>query len=362
MLTVYGGRKNRNRLTCAPHFSNISTEPVTIEPPWCISCLAFLASTILVGCTPASAPADEATQRQVNRPPVIRSASISPNVPTLNKPVTVQIDAQDFDGDPLTFHYKWLANGSPIVGKGGGTLTLEMLKRSDKLAVEVIPHDGKIQGVPYRTKEVVIGNALPELTRVVLEPRGALIADPIQAKAEGSDADEDTIDYRFRWYRNNKEISEGEENTLDTTDFARGDIITVQVIPYDSVGGKGKAMFAEPVMIANSPPKITSVPPSAISRGLFQYPVTAIDPDGDPLTYSLETGISGMKLDKTTGRLEWSVSPGTKGAHRVRIKVLDSHDGFAFQEFDLIFPPQTVSPRRSHSKSFQRDLRLVSHS
>ena len=114
-------------------------------------------------------------------------------------------------------------------------------KHGDLLTVDLTPYDGKAEGPIYRTKAVPMGNALPQLTSIALEPREVRVGDMVQAKVNGSDADEDQIMYRFRWLRNNEEVMEGEKSVLDTTGFSRGDVVTVQVTPYDNEGGKGKA-------------------------------------------------------------------------------------------------------------------------
>ncbi|MGH7231955.1 MAG: putative Ig domain-containing protein [Nitrospiraceae bacterium] len=299
---------------------------------------------ILSGCSPDPVQSGKATNRQ----PILRSAKIVPNPALRDKPVSVQVDVIDPDGDLITIRYQWRANANPIPGQTGSILVPTMLKRDDLLEVDLIPFDGKMEGLPYRTNAIPVGNTPPQVMRVVL-PQEVQVGSHVRAHVEGSDADQDSVEYKFRWWRNNREVSEGKENALELAGFERGDTITVQVTPYDNVGAQGKAALADPITIANSPPKITSTPPTAIAGGRYKYAVTAIDPDGDPLLYSLEKSPSGMKIDKITGRIEWQIPSEVKGTHRARIKVVDSHEGFAFQEFDLIFFPQTTSSNRFSS-------------
>jgi len=242
----------------------------------------------------------------------------------------------------VTFLNQWLVNGNPIEGQTGLTLEPHLLKKGDSVAVEVIPSDGKTQGQPYRTQAIAVENTSPQVTQIVLEPSEVRVGDRLQAKVEGSDADRDEIRYTFKWWRNNAPLSESEESALDTTGFSRGDRIVVQVTPHD-FAGSGKARFAEQITIANSSPKITSIPPTTINQGRYEYAVAANDPDGDPLTYTLQTAPSGMTIDKSTGRIEWRIAAETKGTHRVRLVVEDDRNGHAFQEFDLSLPPSASS-------------------
>ncbi|MGH7228409.1 MAG: putative Ig domain-containing protein [Nitrospiraceae bacterium] len=252
----------------------------------------------------------------------------------LTGPVSVQVEAVDPDRDAVTFRNQWLVNGNPIEGQTGLTLEPHLLRKSDSVVVEVIPFDGKTQGQPYRTQAVAVANTSPEVTQIVLEPREVRVGDRLQAKIEGSDADRDEIRYTFKWWRNNAPLSEGEENALDTSGFSRGDRIVVQVTPHD-FAGPGKARFADEITIGNSPPKITSTPPSTVSQGRYEYAVTASDPEGDPLTYTLQNAPAGMTIDKVNGRIEWRVTAETKGTHRVKVAVEDDRKGHAFQEFEL---------------------------
>src|SRR5207249_7059427 len=128
----------------------------------------------------------------------------------------------------------------------------------------------------------------------------------------------------------------------DTTSFTRGDTIVVQVTPHDSAG-PGKARFAEQITIGNSPPKITSTPPTTISQGRYEYAVTASDAEGDPLTYTLETAPAGMTIDKGTGRIEWRVTGENKGGPRVKIAGEDDGKGQAVPEFDHFLPAPASS-------------------
>lgn len=271
-----------------------------------------------------------------NQPPIVRSARIFPNPVLLKGSVLAQADGDDPDGDPVTFRYQWLANGASIPGENSATLMPRNLKRGDLLSVEVVPTDGKIEGSPYRAEAVPIANSPPEVTRIVL-PNVARAGDLIEAQMEGSDADGDAIAYTYRWWRNRKVVLEGERNALDTAGFARDDMIAVEVTPRDATD-QGKPLQSLAIVISNSPPKITSLPPSAISQGLYQYGVTATDADGDRLTYALTTAPPGMNIDAASGRIEWPINPNTKGTFSVRVTVEDGRDGRAFQDFELRMP------------------------
>jgi len=254
------------------------------------------------------------------------------------RPVQAQVDANDPDGDPVTFRHQWFANGQPITGETGSTLLPTMLKRGDQLTVEVVPLDGKAEGTPVRSAPATMPNSPPEALRLIVEPAQPHIGDQIKVEVEGRDQDGDSIAYAYRWFRNEKPVEggAGDQATLGTTGFARGDVVLVEIMPHDATD-QGRPFRSPPLTIVNRHPTITSTPPIALKEGRFEYAVIAVDQEGDPLTYSLEAAPPGMTIDTATGRIEWRVSPGTKGSHRVRVVVRDPYEGQGVQEFNLDF-------------------------
>ncbi len=215
-----------------------------------------------------------------------------------------------------------------------------------------------MEGAPAEA-DALVANAAPHVTQLLFEPAEVRVGDRILLQVAGTDADEDPIEYRFRWWRNNSEVADGDVSELDTNGFAKGDTIVVEVTPSDPTS-KGKSKIAKPITILNSAPKIISVPPTKIEKGRFIYAVSANDPDGDQLTYMLEVAPPGMKIDKTTGRIEWPLTGKLAGNHKVRVTATDGEEAKAFQEFDLTFSAPVKSSRPTFSKNLRLNTRLVS--
>jgi hypothetical protein len=268
-----------------------------------------------------------------NRPPVIRHAEVFPTPLILSGPIAVQIEADDAGRNPLTFRYQWFVNEHQVDGETHPTLAPTLLKLGDKVEVEIVAAEGQTSGKPYRTKPAIVGNTPPEVVKLSIEPTGS-DRSQMRALAEVVDADQDAIHYAYRWRRNGTLVAGGENATLDTGAFSRGDSITVEVIPRDA-GGVGKSKLSEPVALGNNAPKITSHPPGKFDQGVFVYNVQAIDDDKDNLKYLLEAAPSGMTIDPASGMISWQVAPDVKGTYRVRILVQDGQGGSASQDFDL---------------------------
>jgi hypothetical protein len=79
---------------------------------------------------------------------------------------------------------------------------------------------------------------------------------------------------------------------------------------------------------------------------VYRYDSDAIDPDDDPLTYSIMDGPGGLIINGTTGELLWAASPDQVGVHDVTISADDGRGGVATQSFKIEVEParENASP------------------
>jgi hypothetical protein len=179
---------------------------------------------------------------------------------------------------------------------------------------------------------------------VTIQPSGAKVGDRLVATVDGSDVDGDDVLYTYRWSHNNRLVLEGEAGMLDTTGFSRGDVIAVSATPHDRES-HGKERLSELLPLANSPPKFTSSDQGILTQGRFGYVASAVDPENDPLTYTLESAPPGMTIDEKTGRIQWDIPAAPGGGYRVKVLVKDDHQGWASQEFEVT-PGNSVTAKR----------------
>src|SRR5208337_4929048 len=84
------------------------------------------------------------------------------------------------------------------------------------------------------------------------------------------------------------------------------------------------------------PPVIISHPvTTALAGQTYTYPVKAIDPDGDPLTYSLTTAPQGMTIDPAAGLVSWTPTLADVGQQDVTVRVDDGRGGFDTQSYTI---------------------------
>jgi RHS repeat-associated protein len=73
----------------------------------------------------------------------------------------------------------------------------------------------------------------------------------------------------------------------------------------------------------------------SLAQGTYVYDVDATDPDGDPLTYSLEVAPPGMTIDPATGLITWPVASAVAGDHQVVVRATEPGGGFDRQSYTL---------------------------
>ena len=282
-----------------------------------------------------------------NQPPVISSAKILADPISLDKPVEVQVDAQDPERETVSFQYQWYVDNNPLAKQTGATLPAELLRRGQMVFVEIIPTDGVNKGQSYRTRSVVVGNTSAKVTAISLTPQIARMGDRLEAQVEASDPDHDRVDLTYKWFRNDTVVKEGDESFLDTSGFVNRDRIMVEVTAHDP-SMVGNSLKSEELLLGNSPPRIVSTPPTSPAGDRFDYPVKGTDPDGDKLTYQLESAPPGMTIGPESGHIAWQIPSDQQGLFHVKVVAQDGQGGFASQEFDLTLTTK-VAPGSSGS-------------
>jgi hypothetical protein len=259
---------------------------------------------------------------------------------TRSGPIAVSISAEDADHDTVTFQYRWYVNDNLVPEETAAQFPPEKIRRGDRLRVEITPSDGRSYGSAYKTQSVQVVNTLPFVAKVGL-PEQLKPGDTAKVDAEIKDADDDEVRALYRWWKNQDLVAETEVPSLDTTGFNRGDVLKVTVIPRDATG-QGKEISSPPIDLGNSPPRFTSKPLPVTDGKVYQYLITAVDPEGDQVSYELETAPPGMTLDQTSGQVSWVIPSGLTGAYRVRVVAKDGQGMAAFQEFELTPPPSAT--------------------
>lgn len=275
-----------------------------------------------------------------NRPPIIISAKIYPDLPTAEKPLTAHFSGEDAEGDTIRCVFRWYVDGALVQEGPDGNLQPGPYRKDSKVFVEVIPSDKFSSGALYKSDTITIGNAPPVVSSISLTPGNPRAGDVITAAPVVTDPDGDWTKNAYQWYVNDKPATEpGAEDRFSTAGLKKKDKVNVSVTPTDGES-TGDPKVSNTIMIANSPPRIASNPPTALANGTYRYEVLALDPDGDRLTYALAKAPQGMTINPSTGLITWEPKPvNAREEVAVKIVVNDGDGGSMDQEYSVILEP-----------------------
>ena len=241
---------------------------------------------------------------------------ITPEEPTAGDDLMVEVDTS-LRAQYANFTFQWNLNGVPIEGATENMLMSEYLTKGNVITVTVTPSDGYNKGDPVTSRNVKISNGLPSIDRVIVSPLEAYKDSTLTATPVGfGDIDpDDYADYmvdmekahttfKYQWYRQvTTTTGTGNDTTtvtewvaipgatgmtLDSDAFNKGDMVMVEVTPYDGEG-YGEVVQSESIEILNTPPVLGTVkiiPAEPTSNSDLQaIPSGYFDLDGDDSKY-----------------------------------------------------------------------------
>lgn len=155
---------------------------------------------------------------------------------------------------------------------------------------------------------------------------------------DATDPDGDPLQYRLTSAPEGMTISaSGGISWTPTAGNLGNHPLTVRV--EDGRGGVAEQSFTLSVLTPppNRPPVFTSVPTVEAALGQeYRYIATAVDPDADPLLFTLTGTIpSGMSIHPDTGLLSWTPDVNHLGEHTITVEVHDGRGGIARQTYTL---------------------------
>lgn len=164
-----------------------------------------------------------------------------------------------------------------------------------------------------------------------ITPRSATVLDTLQADVSTV---EKSVFLNYQWFKDGKAIPNARDSSLSGDVLTKKCWITVEVQPY-SGGHALRPVKSSPVWVFNSSPFIAeSKKAIEVKRGTcLEFKVEASDPDGDPITFFLETSVEGMRIDKKTGLLSWQTQGVTSGRYEARVTAVDNDRGRSSRVF-----------------------------
>jgi len=190
--------------------------------------------------------------------------------------------------------------------------------------------------------------------KILSKPKATAIEDQLYTyaiKADDLDPTKDTLTYRFVSGPQGMALNAktGVLSWTPSNEDAQQKNHSVHIEVSDGQGGKAQQLFTLSVQNTNDPPVFTSTPILGASVGrLYRYPAQAKDPDptGDSISFRLEKGPTGMKVDIKTGIVSWQPQNTHAGkSYPVIIQAIDNYRAIARQSYTLKVILSNRSPK-----------------
>lgn len=265
----------------------------------------------------------------VNDAPILES--IGNRQVGIGETMEITLVASDVDSSTLTYSAQGLPSGATLDGNqmswpttvsdaGAYTVTFEVSDgaRSDSETVTLVVGDG---GLPP-TLNVPADATVPEGERLsaqvtAIDPQ---TSDPVTVEASGLPPGATFVDGTFEW----------------TPNFDDSGVIEVAFAATNGSGTTNRT-WTITVTDENRAPTIDTVAlPEAIEGALYSVAISATDPDGDTLSYTLLAGPSTMAIDENTGALTFTPTLADAGTTTVEVRVSDGRGGLVSQSWPLL--------------------------
>lgn len=225
---------------------------------------------------------------------------------------------------------EWLKDGMlfSISGPDFRKLNLmeEEVKKGSALQAKAV-----FKGREVLSNIVTVMNTPPEITGARILPEVFKPGDKLSVEVTGRDFDGDEVAFLYEWTLNG--APSGNESSIDSQ-IKRGDKVTAKIIPFDGED------YGNPLLldreIRNMPPVITEHDGLNVNDNSYTYQVKASDPDGDPLSYALESPVPGMTIDAKSGLVNWAAPSQFKGKQGVSVTASDGNGGTARYTFSIV--------------------------
>jgi RHS repeat-associated protein len=279
----------------------------------------------------------------VNLPPVITS---EPQTQIgAGQLYSYAVQASDADGDPLNYSLTQHPSGMTIDPASGMIQWTPTAAQAGTQSVAIQVSDGQ-GGTATQTWSIVVPATKIAYPPVItsLPSYNATAGQAYTYQVIATDPQGQSLTYSISPAPTGMKIDPVSGLVQWTPANNQAGMQTVQVNVTDQGGLAAHQTYTLDVIV-NQPPTITSQPLNSITAGLlYAYDVQATDADGDPLTYTLNTGPTGMTLD-AQGRLRWSTGIPNIGTSHVSLSVADNHGATVTQTFDITVGADTQAPQ-----------------
>ena len=194
------------------------------------------------------------------------------------------------------------------------------------------------EGVTASAPNTAAAQDRPMITEIRILPSQPTKLDTLKAEIiTGPEITDKKISYVYQWKINYKTVEGVTGDTLRPDGFKKRDVVVVKVTPYD--GEKAGFALESPVVSIHSAPPTLELKTDSLQKKAgesFDMQLTASDPDGDAITFSLEAPlVEGMAIDKARGKISWRPRPDQRGKIRFGAGAEDADKTKTIKIFEL---------------------------
>jgi len=246
-----------------------------------------------------------------NAPPLTDSVQISPATGTVLDTFTCAGSHSDADQDALSLSYRWIVSDEVLAATTASITASDGFARGDTLSCEITANDGIEDGLAGLSASVAqVLNSAPISASVEVSPTTGTVQDSFSCAGGNTDADQDALMLSYRWFIDTQVITATTPSITAGDGFARDNSLTCEITASDGIQAGLPSLSAQAAIVLNSPPSDPGAPSPNTASGAFtdddllcEAGATASDPDGDPITYTLEWIESGASVASVTDTL-----------------------------------------------------------
>lgn len=237
-----------------------------------------------------------------NSVPAVLSITLVPDAPFITDDVMAIVEANDADGDALTYTYIWYVDDIEVQSGESDTLAAGSFSKHQRIRVEVVPNDGIDDGEVFALADVEALNSLPTATGVSIAPVTAYKSSTLTCMLTGfADADGDAEGGTYSWTVNGAPVAT--TATLDGSLFNKGDSVACTAAPWDGEES-GAPITSMALTVSNTAPSLASATLSTLApteNDTISVSLgAAIDADGDSISYGYDWYVNGSMVTTTS--------------------------------------------------------------
>ncbi|MGD9723617.1 MAG: putative Ig domain-containing protein [Pirellulales bacterium] len=277
------------------------------------------------------------TSGEPNDPPQIESEPTT--VAFENRAYSYQVIASDPNGDRLQYYLSSPPPGMEIDRDTGLISWTPISPGAVPVNIKVYDGQGGVAEQSFTLDVAAIEpqfNTTPQITS--LPVLSAFADQRYRYDVTATDADGDAIEFELLVGPLHMALDAHSGVLVWTPTVAELGPHDIVIVARDGHGGARTQGFRINVVRLNDPPRITSVPwgPAGVDHE-WEYVLQAEDPNGDPVTFELDTAPANMAIEfdpvEEVYVVRWT--PGVEGDFRVVIVADDQRGGLGYQEFTL---------------------------